>query len=145
MTMSPKKVTGYYGTYATPESQGLYRFDFDPETGRLENRQLAYPALDCKYLSCHGSTLACPVSQNDRAGLCLLELDAGALLLMGTAMTEGVTANYVTQDDDYVYTANYHEGGVLIYKKKPLVPVWSDALRPAPAPAAIRCFSTGIT
>lgn len=131
MTMSPQKVTGYYGTYATPESQGLYRFDFDPETGRLENRQLAYPALDCKYLSCHGSTLACPVSQNDRAGLCLLELDAGAPLLMGTAMTEGVTANYVTQDDDYVYTANYHEGGVLIYKKE------------TAGPRLVRCIETG--
>lgn len=138
------KVRGYLGTYASPRSRGIYTFTLDRETGRLSVPELYSEVPDCKYLSLWQGTLACPVKRGTSAGICLLDTAAGkndtaaggngaAARENDTAavpedtnahqqdsqelLTESAASCYVTQDDSFVYTANYHEGTVLIYQK----------------------------
>lgn len=110
-------LTGYLGTYASPESLGIYRFTMNLETGALTGPELYYPSPDCKYLSLDGSLLAAPEKQDGKAGLCLLDTAGGKASFAGAEYHETSPACYVTQDSAHIYTANYHEGSVLIYMK----------------------------
>lgn len=113
------KITGFLGTYASAESSGIYRFTIDLEDGSLSVPNLYYPAPDCKYLSLDGSLLASPLMQDGKAGICLLDTSAGTdgLDCRGKSFHEVSPACYVAQDSRRIYTANYHEGSVLIYEK----------------------------
>ncbi|MCH1953017.1 lactonase family protein [Enterocloster sp. OA13] len=110
-------LTGYIGTYASPESLGIYRFTMDLDNGNLSKPELYYGALDCKYLSLHGTLLAAPRKRDGQAGICLLDTAGGGASLAGEAFYETAPACYVTQDDACIYTANYHEGCILVYRK----------------------------
>ena len=110
-------LTGYIGTYASPESLGIYRFTMDVDNGNLSKPELYYGALDCKYLSLHGTLLAAPRKRDGQAGICLLDTAGGGASLAGEAFYETAPACYVTQDDACIYTANYHEGCILVYRK----------------------------
>lgn len=112
-------LTGYIGTYASPESLGIYRFTMDLDNGNLSKPELYYGALDCKYLSLHGTLLAAPRKRDGQAGICLLDTAGGGASLAGEAFYETAPACYVTQDDTCIYTANYHEGCILVYRKSP--------------------------
>ena len=112
-------LTGYIGTYASPQSLGIYRFSMDLDNGNLSRPELYYDALDCKYLSLYGTLLAAPRKRDGQAGICLLDTAGGSVSLAGEAFHETAPACYVIQDDSYIYTANYHEGCVLVYKKSP--------------------------
>lgn len=113
------KLTGYLGTYASPESLGIYRFTLDLEQGVLSQPELYYNALDCKYLSLNRGFLAAPVKREGRAGICLLDVNGPHALLKGEDFQEEGTACYVTQDSTHICTGNYHEGSVLVYEKTP--------------------------
>ena len=110
-------LTGYIGTYASPESLGIYRFTMDLDNGNLSKPELYYGALDCKYLSLHGTLLAAPRKWDGQAGICPLDTAGGGASLAGEAFYETAPACYVTQDDACIYTANYHEGCILVYRK----------------------------
>lgn len=71
-------LTGYIGTYASPQSLGIYRFSMDLDNGNLSRPELYYDALDCKYLSLYGTLLAAPRKRDGQAGICLLDT-AGAV------------------------------------------------------------------
>lgn len=115
------KIRGYIGTYASPGSQGIYSFILDKTTGRLSTPELFFPAADSKYLSLHEGILASPIKREAGAGICLININAGNsgnLHRDGSeVITESVPSCHVFQDSNYVYTANYHEGTVLIYEK----------------------------
>lgn len=108
---------GYLGTYASPKSAGIYRFSLNRDTGVLTPPKLYYPAPDCKYLSLRGSLLAAPIQGKDQAGICLFDTSKDRAALLGVQYREERTACYVTQDDTFVYSANYHEGTAFIYEK----------------------------
>ena len=115
-------LTGFLGTYASPESLGIYRFTIDLRNGAMSYPELYYEAPDCKYLSLKDSLLASPLKREDRSGICLLDTahnkgDAPASPA-AEDFEESSPACYVAQDDHYIYTANYHEGTVLIYEIK---------------------------
>ncbi len=112
-------LTGYIGTYASPESLGIYRFTMDLDNGNLSKPELYYGALDCKYLSLHGTLLVAPRKRDGQAGICLLDTAGGGASLAGEAFYETAPVCYVTQDDACIYTANYHEGCILVYRKSP--------------------------
>lgn len=59
-------LTGFLGTYASPESLGIYRFTIDLRNGAMSYPELYYEAPDCKYLSLRDSMLASPLKE--RAG-----------------------------------------------------------------------------
>ena len=81
-------LTGYIGTYASPQSLGIYRFSMDLDNGNLSRPELYYDALDCKYLSLYGTLLAAPRKRDGQAGICLLDTDGGSVSLAGEAFHE---------------------------------------------------------
>lgn len=110
-------LTGYLGTYASDKSKGIYSFSLDCSTGTLSLPKLFYPASDCKYLSQYGNLLVSPIQAEGQAGICLIDTTGGKAQLLDDIYKEDTTSCFVTQDQDFVYTANYHQGILLIYKK----------------------------
>jgi 6-phosphogluconolactonase len=51
----PSKLWVYVGTYTGKNSKGIYRFDMDPETGKLSNRALAVETKNPSFLAVHPS------------------------------------------------------------------------------------------
>lgn len=122
---------GFLGTYASSESLGIYQFTFHSETGALSIPELYYKAADSKYLSLYNEILASPIRQDNKAGICLLNTGTGGTRT-GSAFYESAPACYVIQDDHFIYTANYHEGSILIYSKEGGVPELVKRLETAP-------------
>ena len=130
-------LTGFLGTYASPESLGIYRFTIDLRNGAMSYPELYYEAPDCKYLSLRDSMLASPLKREGRSGICLLDTahnkEEALAQPAEECFGESSPACYAAQDDRYLYTANYHEGTILIYeityeedspgrKKRPTLP-----------------------
>ena len=115
-------LTGFLGTYASPESLGIYRFTIDLRNGAMSYPELYYEAPDCKYLSLKDAMLASPLKREARSGICLLDTahnkENASVPLVGEYFDESSPACYVAQDERYIYTANYHEGAILIYEIK---------------------------
>ena len=109
-------LTGYAGTYESAQSFGIYRFTVDEETGALTEPKLYYPAPNAKYVSLQKGKIAAPVERHKRAGICLVDLSAEDPA--AEIFCEEQTACYVVQDGTRIYTANYHEGSVMVYEEQ---------------------------
>ena len=131
---------GYAGTYASAENKSLWRFAVDTETGVLTQPEPVLEAADSKYLFLHrqnlqaegperkSETLACtegkaqpqllavPRKVNGRAGLAVVNVATDPLQVVGEYGEEQDCPAYVTGDGEFWYTANYHDGGIRIYK-----------------------------
>ena len=108
----------YFGTYTRRISQGIYKADFDTETGKLSNLELFATEPSPTYLAFdqhqHLYTVG---SHDDKGGIAAYKTD-GALL--NHVVEEGAPHCYVAVDEtrSLVYGANYHKGQVLVYKRK---------------------------
>ncbi|RGZ01288.1 beta-propeller fold lactonase family protein [Clostridium sp. AM58-1XD] len=109
-------LNGYIGTYYSEKSKGIYQFSFDPVSGRMTEPELFYEAPNAKWVSLNGSSMAFPVERNGRAGTCFLKLKDGEVSHKEEILEEKQTPCYVLQKNDFVYTANYHEGTVMVYR-----------------------------
>lgn len=109
-------IHGYVGTYYSQESQGVYRFSFDPDSGRLTEPELFYEAHGAKWISLNSCSMVIPIEEEGRAGSCFLELRDGRVKEVARILKEQETPCYILQDGDYVYTANYHDGNVMAYR-----------------------------
>ena len=131
---------GYAGTYASAENKSLWWFAVDTETGILTQPKPVLEAADSKYLfvrkqNVHvgeqehkSETLACtegkvqpqllavPRKVNGRAGLAVVDVATDPLQVVGEYGEEQDCPAYVTGDGEFWYTANYHDGGIRIYK-----------------------------
>ena len=131
---------GYAGTYASAENKSLWRFAVDTDTGFLTQPEPVLEAADSKYLFLHrqnlqaegqgrkSETLACtegkaqpqllavPRKVNGRAGLAVVNVATDPLQVVGEYGEEQDCPAYVTGDGEFWYTANYHDGGIRIYK-----------------------------
>lgn len=105
----------YIGTYYSEESRGIYRALLDTATGRMTEPELFYEAPNAKWVSLDGRSMALPVERQGRAGTCFLELRDGSVAREAEILEEKQTPCYILQRDGYVYTANYHEGNVMVY------------------------------
>jgi 6-phosphogluconolactonase len=104
-------LTGYCGTYASPNGRGVYRFDFDERTGRLSGPELVFRARDAKCLCRTGGALAAPVQEGERAGIALFAPDGREL---AKNLFETKTGCYLLREGNRLYSANYHEGTVTV-------------------------------
>lgn len=111
-----KQIYGYAGTYYSDKSQGVYRFSFDPDSGKLTEPELFYKAPGAKWISLNGSSMVIPIETEEGAGSCFLELKASGVKMREEILKEQQTPCYILQDGDYVYTANYHDGTVMAYR-----------------------------
>ena len=112
------KETVYFGTYTRRLSKGIYKADFDTETGQLENLELFAAEPSPTYLAFDQQQHLYTVgSQDGLGGIAAYKTD-GALL--NHVVEEGAPHCYVAVDEKrgLVYGANYHKGQVLVYKRQ---------------------------
>ena len=108
----------YFGTYTRRISQGIYKADFDTETGKLSNLELFATEPSPTYLAFdqhqHLYTVG---SHDDKGGIAAYKTDG---VLLNHVVEEGAPHCYVAVDEtrSLVYGANYHKGQVLVYKRK---------------------------
>ena len=109
-------INGYVGTYASPDAPGTYRFTLDADTGVLSAPALVYPQANTKYAAWHGGLLATVTESGGRSGLALLDASDPGCPVLDSVLTEDATACFLTWHEGRIYSANYHDGHVLIYE-----------------------------
>lgn len=105
----------YIGTYASEKSKGVYRFSVNIDNGCMTRPELLYEAHNAKWVSLAGDMLAFPTERQDRAGTCFVSLTDHGASLMGEILEEKDTPCFILQEGAFAYTANYHDGTVMIY------------------------------
>lgn len=111
------RIKGYIGTYASKDSLGIYEFTLEMATGDVSEPQLFFEAPNAKCSAWYKNLLAVPIERNGKAGVCLLSTDKTGASFLDEVLEERVTPCFAVQDETYIYTANYHEGFVMIYEK----------------------------
>ncbi len=115
--MGMSKINVYIGTDTKRKSQGVYRMVLDTLKGSLEGPWLYYPCEQPKYL-CHDHyELALIHASRDQAGVSLLDTHQMVPYHLDTQMSEQIPSCFVTMDQNFIYTANFHEGTLTIYRK----------------------------
>lgn len=112
------KETVYFGTYTRRTSQGIYKADFDTETGQLSHLKLFANEPSPTYLAFDDANHLYTVGSKDgQGGIAAYQTDG---TLLNHVVEEGAPHCYVSVDDkrNLVYAANYHKGQVLVYKRK---------------------------
>lgn len=102
---------GYVGTYASTRANGVYQFTFDEASKHFIDSSIYQQDQDAKYLSLYKGVLAYPVAAQHN-GIKMIRNKEVAI-----AGNEQHVSCYIVQDEDYIYTANYHDGTVNRYAK----------------------------
>ncbi len=108
----------YFGTYTKRQSQGIYKADFDNETGQLSNLELLAEQENPTYLTFSpDDCLYSIASHQDQGGVA--SYSAGFQPL-NTVLEDGAAPCHLGWDDkrDLVFSANYHTGQALVYKRQ---------------------------
>lgn len=108
-------ITGYVGTYASPNTPGTFRFRLDDQSGALDQPELIYPQTNTKYTAWSNGLLATVTEAEGAAGLALLDTASGDARLLDTQLNEHTTACFLTWHEGVLYSTNYHDGHVLVY------------------------------
>ncbi|MGX8850889.1 beta-propeller fold lactonase family protein [Amedibacillus sp. YH-ame10] len=103
-----KNIHGFIGTYS---DKGIYEFSFDTSSGKFVHHDLYLQVKEAKYVSYDYETLAFPCNLDKP---CVMTNKKNLMHCNGT---ETHVACYITQDEHYIYTANYHDGIVVRYHK----------------------------
>jgi len=105
----------YFGTYTKKESKGIYKAQFDPETGSLSDLELVATEPNPTFIAfSEKGNLYSVGAQDGKGGIASFTADFQPL---NHVVEEGAPL-YVSVDDkrQLVYGANYHKGQVLVYK-----------------------------
>lgn len=106
----------YFGTYTKKESKGIYKAQFDPETGSLSDLELVAAEPNPTFIAfSEKGNLYSVGAQEGKGGIASFTADFQPL---NHVVEEGAPLCYVSVDDkrQLVYGANYHKGQVLVYK-----------------------------
>lgn len=96
----------YVGTYTSKDSKGIYNVDFN---NGLFSKPVLYCAIDNpKYLYRYKDRIISICDKNKQGGIALIDNER----IVDTCLYEDVSSCFVSGKDDYIYTANYHEGTV---------------------------------
>lgn len=105
---------GYIGTYNTEHSRGVYSFSFDEQTGRLHDARALCSADDAKCVDIGGGYLFAGLSRDGKGGMALLNCDTGRIL--SSYLAEHKPPCFIKYENGCIYTANYHDGTVMVYR-----------------------------
>lgn len=106
----------YFGTYTKKESKGIYKAQFDPETGSLSDLELVAAEPNPTFIAfSEKGNLYSVGAQDGKGGIASFTADFQPL---NHVVEEGAPLCYVSVDEkrQLVYGANYHKGQVLVYK-----------------------------
>lgn len=107
----------YFGTYTKRESKGIYKAQFNSETGQLTNLELVTEEPNPTYLAFDRSGHLYSVgAEHGQGGVAAFSADFTTL---NHVVSEGAPLCYVSVDEarGLVYGANYHKGQLLVYKR----------------------------
>ena len=106
--------TGYIGTYNSAAGRGIYSFKFDEQTGKLSGGESFYAADDAKCVALHGDKLFITLSHEGKGGTAVLNAATGQL--QDAVLEEHKTPCFIKYENGFIYTANYHDGTVMVYR-----------------------------
>lgn len=109
------KYTGYIGTYNSSQSFGIYQFVLDDNTGQLSEPSLFYKTKGGKCVTIADDKILLTKESSAQSGISLIDNNANAL---SELLTEKAAPCFVDFHDNNIYTANYHDGVVMIYNVK---------------------------
>lgn len=136
MEININKIIGYIGTYTQGDSEGIYGFTLDTESGSIENINVAAKLENPTYISIdkNNKYLFSVVKSPDEKNLesngisaYFLNSSTGELKLINYETLEGKSPCHVSIDKNnrYVFSANYHEGTLSIF---PIIDAGSVAM-----------------
>ena len=110
------KYIAYVGTYTLTNSEGIYIYDVDPETGELKKKSVAKVS----------NPSAMTVSADKRflysiedEGVCSFRIkEDGDLERINSALTQGMRGDTLTVDskNSYLFVGGYHDGKITVMK-----------------------------
>lgn len=107
-------LTGYLGTYNTTSSKGIYQFSFDEQSGKITDIHSILLINDSKCVVLSDGVLISSINLDDESGIALF--DAKTHTLLDSALYEHKTPCFIKYYNHFIYTANYHDGVVMVYK-----------------------------
>lgn len=107
------KHIGYIGTYDSDKKSGIYRFSFDDNAGKLTVPFSFFPVHDGKCLALAGNTIVISKKGSEKGGIVLIDNKGNFL---SEVLTEKAAPCFITFHNDIIYTANYHDGIIMLYK-----------------------------
>jgi 6-phosphogluconolactonase len=119
--MITSKFIAFVGTYTTGESQGLYRFIADSDSGNIESITLAAKIDNPTYLSIskNNENLYSVTKLGDSGGVAAYEITAstGELKSLNYQISAGKPPCHVSMDEkcNYVFSSNYHKGTLEVF------------------------------
>lgn len=121
MLLHQNLTIGFIGTYTKNESQGLYKFSFNLNTGKIESVNLAYKIENPTYLALdkerHILYSTCKI--NDRAGVSSFkfwqEKDNLDLINHNLLETKQPCHISISSDKQLLISSNYHENKMIVY------------------------------
>ncbi|MEZ4639816.1 MAG: lactonase family protein [Caldilineaceae bacterium] len=125
--ISTRKLRFYVGTYTRRGSEGIYRFEMDPSSGRLSGGELAAKTDNPSFLAIHPDlhTLYAVNEVGEFNGIdggavtaYRIDAETGDLTFLNQQPTHGAAPCYVSVDatGQAVLVANYSGGNVAVYK-----------------------------
>lgn len=106
--------TGYIGTYNTETTKGIYSFSFDEQTGTISNVVPFFSADDAKCVDNYEHNLIITTKKQGKCGIALIDIATKSLI--DEILLEDNSPCFVKYNNGFIYTANYHDGVVMVYK-----------------------------
>lgn len=114
--MESKKQIGYIGTYTKSESEGIYAFSLNTETGKITDIKLAARLDNPTYLaiSSDNQYLYSVIKEGEAGGVASFKILNDELKMMNKQVTDGSPPCHVSIDPEIstIFSANYHKGTV---------------------------------
>lgn len=114
-----KKYIGFAGTYTRENSQGIYSFVLDTETGTLSEVKVAAKVGNPTYLAIsEGNKYLYSVAQDEKSGgvaAYAINEATGELTFIDSQVQEGAPPCHVGIHKNELVSGNYHEGTVDLY------------------------------
>lgn len=107
------KKTIYTGTYTGTGSEGIYRFTL--KDGKMSEPELFCEVKNPKFISINDGVMAACADFPNGSGAVLIDKKGK---ILDTKKYETRTSCFITQTEDRVYTANYHEGTFTALEKR---------------------------
>lgn len=114
--MENNKQIGYIGTYTKSESEGIYAFSLNTETGKITDIKLAAKLDNPTYLaiSSDNQFLYSVIKEGETGGVASFKVLDNKLEIINKQVTEGAPPCHVSLDlkTSNIFSANYHKGTV---------------------------------
>ena len=107
-------LTGYIRTYNTASTKGIYQFSYEENSGKISDIQSFLSIDDAKCVDRYENILIITTSKNNKSGIALVDISTKTIL--DEILLENSSPCFVKHHDDFIYTANYHDGVVMVYQ-----------------------------